>query len=158
MRHKRKPAYRAGKLYGLAIIAILLTASGCSDPYRASLSGSAKVSDAVHEAIGVTSNYYSQGKLTDSEKSVIASYLDNVTDANMNYRHAVVALHNAGVTGPEAYIQQAQAFVNAVPTDPLAFHYKSQDSQQKFNTVLGEVKSSISLIALTVQNAKGTIK
>src|SRR5690348_394689 len=122
---------------GALLLLPLLVLSACNgDAYHQALSASAKVSDTVHEAIQATSTYYAQGKLTDDEKAVIANYLQNVTVTNMTFRKNITDLHNSGITGISAYIQAAQAFVDAVPTDPLAFHYKSADSQAKFNTVL----------------------
>lgn len=143
----------------LALLPLVLLSSGFGgcpkDPYRASISGSAKVADAVHTAVEVTTEYYATGKVNDGEKAVIAGYLNTVTDANMKFRHGAVDLHNAGVVGSAQYIALAQAFVAAVPTDPLAFQYKSPDAQAKFATVLGAVKTALNLIASTVQNAKG---
>lgn len=129
--------------------------SGCKDPYRTALSSSAKVSDTVHEAIDATTQYYGSGKLTDTEKQNIANYLTTVTNANMKFRHSIVELHNSGVVGKAEYLGLAQAFIDSVPTDPLAFSYKSKDAQQKFTEVLGAVKTALNSISLAIQNAKG---
>jgi len=140
----------------LVVLPLVLLLVGCpSDPYRASLSGSAKVADAVHEAVTAEIDYYGMGKVTDEEKAVVAGYLNAVTDANMRFRHGATDLHNQGVVGKAAYLALAQVFVDSVPTDPLAFGYKNPDTQKKFNTVLGAVKAAINLVSLTVSNAKG---
>lgn len=140
----------------VVLLPLVLLNSGCpKDPYRASLSGSAKIADAVHEVVQAEIEYYGMGKLTDEEKAITAGYLNAVTDANMKFRHGATDLHNRGVVGKQAYLDLAQVFVNSVPTDPLAFGYKNPDTQKKFNTVLGAVKTAINLISLTVQNAKG---
>lgn len=142
----------------VVLLPLILLNSGCpKDPYRASLSGSAKVSDAVAEAVKVATQYYGTGKLDDSEKAVVADYLTTVTNGNMKFRHGVEDLHAAGVVGAAQYIGLAQAFVNSVPTDPLAFHYKSADAQQKFSIVLGAVKTALNLIQTTIAQAKGGV-
>lgn len=140
----------------LTLCLLVLQSSGCpKDPYTASLKASDDVSNAVHSAIKVATQYYSTGKLTDSEKAAVAGYLNTVTDANMTFRHNVVAAHTAGAVGNTQYLQIAQAFVNAVPTDPLAFQYKSADAQKEFTTVLGAIKTLLNGISLTISNAKG---
>lgn len=137
------------------LVVLALVVSGCpKDPYRASLSGSAKVADAIHEATTAAKDYYGQGKLTDGEKKAIGEYLDAVNTANEKFKKSVDATHAAGTVGAQAYLDAAQAFVDAVPTDPLAFHYKSADSQAKFNTVLGAVKTALNGISLAIQSAK----
>lgn len=142
----------------LALVLLLNNAFVCTkDPYHASLSGSAKVSDAVAEAIKVSTQYYGTGKLDDVEKANIANYLTVVTNGNMEFRHGVEVLHTKGVVGASEYIGLAQAFVNAVPTDPLTFHYKSDEAQKKFAIVLGSVKTALNLIQVTVQQAKGGV-
>jgi hypothetical protein len=149
---------RRGARAALAFLVTMMAVgvAGCpKDPYRASLSGSAKVADAVAEAVKVSTQYYGTGKINDQEKATIAGYLDKVTDANMKFRHGAEDLHQAGVTGKTEYLGLAQAFINAVPTDPLAFQYKSADSQKKFAEVLGTVKTALNLIQLTLQQAKG---
>lgn len=140
----------------LVLLPLVLSLSGCpKDPYRACLSGSAKVADAVHEVVTAEIQYYGMGKLSDEEKQVTANYLNTVTDANMKFRHGAEDLHNRGVVGKAEYLALAQTFVNSVPTDPLAFGYKNPDAQKKFNTVLGTVKTALNLISVTVQSAKG---
>jgi hypothetical protein len=141
----------------LSIVTILLAVglAGCpKDPYRAALAGSDDVASAVHSAITITTSYYGTGKLNDAEKATIAGYLNSVTDANMKFRHGVEAAHTSGATGNAAYLNLAQDFINAVPTDPTAFRYFSADSQQKFATVLGAVKTAINGISLALQRAK----
>lgn len=154
MKMKRKN--RASLLGLVLVLALASMGVGCpKDPYRASLSGSAKVADAVHEAVTAEIEYYGMGKLTDEEKLFVAGYLTAITNSNMKFRHDATDLHNRDVVGKAAYLDLAQVFVNAVPTDPLAFGYKNPDAQKKFNTVLGAVKTAINLVSLTVQNAKG---
>lgn len=149
---------RLARVSFIAVLLVVCLGIGCpKDPYRASLSGSAKVSDAVAEAVKVTTQYYGLGKLTDSEKATIAGYLNGVTDGNMKFRHGAEDLHNRGVIGKAEYIGLAQAFINSVPTDPLTFQYKSTDSQQKFATVLGAVKTALNLIQTTIDQAKGGV-
>jgi hypothetical protein len=136
-------------------LALWLSAFGCpKDPYRASIKASDDVSQAVSKAIPFIGEYYTAGKLTDEEKANAAGYLTLVTTGNQTFRKNVNAAHAAGATGPAAYVAIAQAFVNSVPTDPLAFRYKSVDAQNKFKEVLGAVKSILDGIVLVIQNSK----
>lgn len=146
-------ARKIGAIFAVMVLAVAM--AGCpKDPYRAALAGSDDVASAVKSAITITTSYYGTGKLNDAEKKTVADYLNNVTDANMTFRHGIVAAHTSGTTGNAAYLALAQQFVNAVPTDPTAFHYYSADSQQKFATVLGAVKTAINGISLAIQQAK----
>jgi hypothetical protein len=139
----------------LLLLPLLLLSSGCpKDPYTAAIKASDDVANAVHAAITVATDYYGTGKLSDGEKAQVANYLNLVTDSNMKFRHDVVAAHTQGATVPAIYLQFAQAFVNSVPTDPLAFQYKSVDAQDKFKSVLGAVKTAINAISLMISGAK----
>lgn len=150
-----KRTRKIGILFAVMAMAVASMGFGCpKDPYRASLAGSDDVASAVHAAINITTAYYSTNKLNDAEKAQIATYLNNVTDANMKFRHGVVTAHASGVTGPAAYLALAQDFINAVPTDPTAFRYQSAEAQQEFSTVLGAVKTALNGISLAVQQAK----
>ena len=148
---KRKRLIILGILLGMALVL-----SGCpKNPYDAAIKGSDDVAQAVSKAIPFIAQYYSAGKLTDQEKSTAASYLMTVTILNQTFRKNVNAAHAAGATGPAAYAAIAQAFVDAVPTDPRAFHYNSVDAQTKFNEVLGAVKTVLDGIVLVIQRSKG---
>lgn len=150
-----KRARTAVMVFVVMAIAVASLGIGCpKDPYRAALQGSDDVASAVHAAIDITAAYYSTNKLTDAEKAMVASYLNNVTDSNMKFRHGVVTAHDSGVTGNAAYLALAQDFVNAVPTDPTAFRYQSAAAQQEFSVVLGAVKAALNGISLAVQQAK----
>src|SRR6266851_3412397 len=107
-------------LAGLVLVLTLASMGvGCpKDPYRASIQGSADVSQAVSSAIKITASYYSTGKLSDQKKATVAGVLNTVTDCNMTFRKAVVDTHNAGVVGTEAYLAIADSFVRCAEVSP----------------------------------------
>src|SRR5216684_2866007 len=101
------------------VLTVMLGMSGCpKDPYRASIQGSADVSQAVSSAVKITASYYSIGKLNDVRKNQIASVLNTVTDCNMTFRKAVVDVHNAGLVGVSAYLPIADSFVHCAEVSP----------------------------------------
>ena len=143
------------KRYALVSLCVLaFFVAGCKDAYHEGLSASAKIADTVHEAVQVETDYYNQGLLTDAEKARDVDFLINVTNANQKFKDNITLLHKSGVTGIDAYVQAAQALVNAVPTDPLAFQYKSADAQAKFKKVLSAVKTALAGVELAIQSAK----
>src|SRR5260370_4636391 len=103
----------------LVTLALLSSAFGCpKDPYRASIQGSADVSQAVSSAVKITASYYSTGKLNDSKKALVANTLENVTNCNMTFRKAVVDTHNAGLVGVSACLPIADSFVQWASVTP----------------------------------------
>lgn len=140
----------------LSLLAAVLLFSGCpKDPYRAALSASDDVANAVASTIKVSSDYYGAGKLNDNQKKEIADILTQVTNSNLKFRHGADALRAQGVVGKAAYLALATEFVNSVPIDPTAYHYFSKDSQVLFYEVLNSVKIALNGITLAIQQAKG---
>jgi len=131
--------------------------SGCPhDPYRASLLGSDDVSASVHAAIGITSSYYGDGLVDDNEKKVVATYLNTVTDANMDFRKCAVGAHTAGSLGQTPFLGCATAFVQqASATDPASFGFKNAKAQTTLKTYLQAITTAIKGISLAIQSAKG---
>src|SRR6266478_2356753 len=134
----------------LLLLLLLLFLSGCpKDAYRASVQGSADVSQAVSSAIKITTAYYANGTINDGAKATVAKYLTIVTDCNMTFRKAVVDTHNAGQIGAGAFLPIANSFVTcAQGSAPVIGNVAVQN-------YLKAVETAINGIALAVQSAKG---
>jgi hypothetical protein len=134
----------------LVLLPLVLLLSGCpKDPYRASLQGSADVSQAVSSAIKISVSYYGTGKLNDVKKNQIASVLNTVTDCNMTFRRAVVDAHNAGLTGATSFLPIADSFVHCAEMTPQV-----KQDPNVFN-ILKAVDTAIRGVGLAVASSKG---
>jgi hypothetical protein len=129
---------------------LVLQSSGCpKDPYRAAIQGSSDVSQAVSSAIKITAAYYSNGTFDDKQKATAATYFTVVTDCNMTFRKAVVAVHTAGATGASAYLPIADSFVVCVKNSaPVS-------NDPKVSNVLKAIDTAIQGISAAVASTKG---
>lgn len=134
----------------VSLILVVLLATGCvKDPYRASMQGSADVSQAVSSAIKLTGDYYATGKFSDGQKAVAAQYFTVVTDCNMAFRKTITDVHNSGATGVQAFLPVADTFVQCVQTSaPIS-------ADPKVENVLIAVDTAIKGVATAVSSAKG---
>jgi len=134
----------------LAVLPLVLLLAGCpKDPYRASIQGSADVSQAVSSAVKITASYYSIGKLNDVRKNQIASVLNTVTECNMTFRKSVVEVHNAGLTGASAYLPIADSFVHCAEVSPQVL------ADPNAANILKAVDTAIRGVSVAVAGAKG---
>ena len=138
-------------LAGLVLVLTLASMGvGCpKDPYRASIQGSADVSQAVSSAVKITASYYSTGKLSDQKKVTVAGVLNTVTDCNMTFRKAVVDAHNAGLVGISAYLPIADSFVRCAEVSPQVL------ADPNAANILKAVDTAIRGVSLAVASAKG---
>lgn len=145
------------RMTAVLVLPLFLLLMGCpKDPYRAALQGSDNVAAAVHTAIAVTTDYYGNGLVSDSEKATVANVLQVITVGNMTFRHCVVAAHNANAAGQAPYLACADAFASQVATtDPSLLGFKNPKAQEELRSYLQAVKTAINGISLAIQSAKG---
>ena len=145
-------------LASFVALALILSLSGCADPYTESMRTSAKFADSVGEGQKLVGELYADGTLDKAEKDDIVNYLIDATKANTKFRETAVSIHTTNAQAGKADYLKAADIVVAQAGDVSTlqiFHVKNPKAQARIQVWTVSFKAAVDAITLAIAKAKG---